>query len=40
MKKAGYTSSNWLTEEFANKDNSERSWSSRLNIPLEFLLGK
>jgi hypothetical protein len=40
MKKAGYTSSNWLTGEFANYDNSERSWSRRLNIPLEFLLGK
>jgi hypothetical protein len=40
MKKAGYTSANWMTREFANDDHSERSWSRRLHIPLEFLLGK
>ena len=40
MKKAGYTSANWLTREFMNADHSERSWSKRLQIPLEFLLGK
>jgi predicted alpha/beta superfamily hydrolase len=40
MKKAGYTSANWITREFANDDHSERSWSRRLHIPLEFLLEK
>jgi hypothetical protein len=39
MKKAGYTSANWITREVGNDDLSERSWSGRLNIPLEFLLG-
>jgi predicted alpha/beta superfamily hydrolase len=38
MKKAGYTSANWITMEFANDDHSERSWGRRLHIPLEFLL--
>jgi predicted alpha/beta superfamily hydrolase len=40
MKKAGYTSANWITREFANDDHSERSWGRRLHIPLEFLLEK
>ena len=40
MKKAGYTSENWITREFANEDHSERSMSRRLHIPLEFLLEK
>jgi hypothetical protein len=40
MKKAGYTPVNWITREFMNADHSERSWSKRLQIPLEFLLGK
>ena len=40
MKNAGYTSVNWITMEFINADHSERSWSKRLHIPLEFLLGK
>lgn len=40
MKKAGYTSANWITRELADGDHSEKSWSKRLNVPLEFLLGK
>jgi enterochelin esterase-like enzyme len=40
MKKAGYDSTNWMTREFPGENHSERSWSKRLNIPLEFLLGK
>jgi hypothetical protein len=40
MKKAGYTSADWMTREFRGDNHSERSWSKRLNIPLEFLLGK
>jgi predicted alpha/beta superfamily hydrolase len=40
MKKAGYTSANWMTREFPGENHSEQSWGKRLNIPLEFLLGK
>ena len=40
MKQAGYTSENWITIEFLNDDHSERSWSKRLHVPLEFLLKK
>jgi hypothetical protein len=40
LKKAGYTSENWITMEFMNADHSERSWGKRLHVPLEFLLGK
>jgi hypothetical protein len=40
MRNAGYTAENWITIEFMNDDHSERSWSKRLHIPLEFLLGK
>jgi enterochelin esterase-like enzyme len=40
MKRAGYTTANWITKEFPGNNHSEISWSRRLNIPLEFLLGK
>jgi hypothetical protein len=40
MRNAGYTAENWITIEFMNDDHSERSWSKRLHLPLEFLLGK
>jgi pimeloyl-ACP methyl ester carboxylesterase len=40
MKKAGYTSADWITREFVNEDHSERSLGKRLHIPLEFLLEK
>ena len=40
MMKAGYSSVNWITREYMNDDHSERSWSKRLHVPLEFLLGK
>ena len=40
MKNAGYTSENWITREFLKDDHSERSWSRRLHIPLEFQLKK
>jgi enterochelin esterase-like enzyme len=33
----GYTDTNWLTRYFPGDDHSEKSWSRRLNIPLEFL---
>ena len=40
MKAKGYTSANWITKEFPGEDHSEKSWSRRLNYPLEFLLRK
>jgi hypothetical protein len=40
MNKAGYDSENWITREFPNDNHSEKSWSRRLHLPLEFLLPK
>jgi len=40
MKAKGYTSHNWITKAFPGEDHSEKSWSKRLNYPLEFLLRK
>ncbi|WP_044211765.1 alpha/beta hydrolase [Flammeovirga sp. OC4] len=40
MKKHGFTSENWMTEKFPGENHSEVAWAKRLNIPLEFLLGK
>ena len=40
MKSKGFTSTNWITQEFKGKDHSEASWSERFYIPLEFLLSK
>lgn len=34
----GYSNENRMTRYFAGEDHSEKSWSKRLNIPLEFLL--
>lgn len=31
---------NWLTCKFAGADHSERAWRERVDIPLEFFLGK
>lgn len=39
VEKAGYKAGeNWKTVKFEGDDHSERSWSGRLGIPLEFLL--
>jgi enterochelin esterase-like enzyme len=38
MQAKGYNATNWLTKYFPGDDHSEKSWSRRLNIPLEFLL--
>lgn len=35
-----YSNSNWITEYFPGEDHSEKAWSKRLHIPLEFLLTK
>jgi enterochelin esterase-like enzyme len=40
MQQKGYRSNNWVTKEFVGADHSERSWSKRLDIPLQFLLNK
>jgi len=40
MQKKGFTSTNWTTQFFEGKDHSEKSWTERLHIPLEFLLKK
>lgn len=40
MKAKGYSDPNWLTQVYPGDDHSEKSWSKRLHIPLEFLLKK
>ncbi|HEU4471196.1 MAG TPA: alpha/beta hydrolase-fold protein [Flavisolibacter sp.] len=40
VKDRGYTDKNWITKEFPGEDHSEKAWSKRLFIPLEFLLRK
>lgn len=40
MKAKGYTSKDWITKFFPGDNHSEKSWSSRFQFPLEFLLGK
>ena len=40
MTTKGYTDSYWLTKFYPGDDHSEKSWSKRLHIPLEFLLKK
>ena len=40
MSSSGFTSDNWITVKYEGHNHSERSWSSRLNVPLTFLLGK
>lgn len=39
MAAKGFSEENWVTREFEGHDHSEQSWSKRLHIPLEFLLG-
>ena len=40
MRAKGFTAESWITKKFKGDDHSEKSWASRLDIPLEFLLGK
>ena len=40
MIKKGFTDKNWVTKFFPGDDHSEKSWSKRLFVPLEFLLKK
>lgn len=39
MQAKGFNGNNWVTKYFPGDDHSEKSWSRRLNIPLEFLFG-
>lgn len=36
----GYDSRNWKTEYFPGEGHSEKAWSKRIHLPLEFLLKK
>lgn len=38
LRKAGYTSQDWMTRKFKGADHSERAWRARAHIPLSFLL--
>jgi len=40
LRDKGYNSDNLLSMKYDGHDHSEASWSSRLDIPLKFLLGK
>jgi predicted alpha/beta superfamily hydrolase len=40
LQTAGYNNKNLLVKEFPAHNHDEKSWSERLYIPLEFLLGK
>ncbi len=41
MTAAGYTAGrDWITRKFEGAEHSEKSWRERVEIPLEFLLGK
>ena len=40
FRKRGYSENNWITRFFPGEDHSERAWAKRLDLPLEFLLGK
>ena len=40
LKAKGYSDSYWMTKFYPGDDHSEKSWSKRLHIPLEFLLKK
>jgi hypothetical protein len=39
MKAKGFISKNWMTQKFEGEDHSEKAWSKRLAIPIQFLLG-
>jgi enterochelin esterase-like enzyme len=39
MSAKGFNATNWMTKYFPGEDHSEKSWTKRLNIPLQFLFG-
>jgi predicted alpha/beta superfamily hydrolase len=36
----GYSAANWMSRSYPGQDHSERSWKSRLSIPIMFLVGQ
>jgi hypothetical protein len=40
MNEKGYTENNFVNKYFKGEDHSEKAWSKRLHVPLEFLLAK
>jgi predicted alpha/beta superfamily hydrolase len=41
MRTAGYTEGrDWLTRKYPGAEHSEKSWRERVDVPLEFLLGR
>lgn len=38
MQNSGFTTKNWVTRYFTNKNHSENAWRERVDIPLLFLL--
>ncbi|MBU3744821.1 MAG: esterase family protein [Sediminibacterium sp.] len=38
MKQKGFTENNWMSKSWPGQDHSEKSWRSRLAVPLTFLL--
>lgn len=41
MRAGGYTEGrNWITRKFEGAEHSERAWRERVDVPLQFLLGK
>jgi len=38
MKRKGFTAENWVSLSWPGQDHSEKSWSSRLAVPMEFIL--
>ena len=40
MKKKGFNQTNWITKYFKGQNHSENAWSSRVQIPLLFMLSK
>ncbi|HVZ65952.1 MAG TPA: alpha-amylase family glycosyl hydrolase [Lacunisphaera sp.] len=41
MRKAGYTEGrDWITRKYPGAEHSEKSWRERVEVPLQFLLGR
>lgn len=38
ISKRGYRANQWISRSWPGQDHSERSWKSRLTVPLVFLL--
>ena len=38
MKTKGFDTTNWITKFYPGDDHSEKSWSKRLDVPLQFLM--